>query len=187
MRLDEPACNARLASAAPDLARTALSLYQRVEDAEAATALTVERIVKLAEATAEEDRAEERRTDGYFTSTQGLLMFAETVRALASDTGKAALAALRAERDRWKTDAKFWENRENEAVKRAEKAEAERDTLAASLAAAQAEVTALRALLKRCRPSVANMAYGWPEDDVLVQEVDAALAAHDSRNDKEGG
>ena len=49
----------------------------------------------------------------------------------------AVIADLRAKRDRWETDAKFWENRENEAVKRAEKAEAERDTLAAELAAAQ--------------------------------------------------
>lgn len=34
------------------------------------------------------------------------------------------IEALVRERDRWKTDAKFWENRENEAIKRAERLEA---------------------------------------------------------------
>lgn len=39
------------------------------------------------------------------------------------------------------------------------------------------DLEALRRLLKKCRPSVANMAYGWPEDDELVKEIDAALTA----------
>lgn len=45
----------------------------------------------------------------------------------------AVIADLRANRDRWETDAKFWENRENEAVKRAETAEAQVGTLREAL------------------------------------------------------
>lgn len=45
----------------------------------------------------------------------------------------------------------------------------------------------LRALLRKCRPSVANMAYGWLEDDALVKEIDAALTpAPEAPKDGEG-
>ena len=70
---------------------------------------------------------------------------------------------------------------ENEGAtcKAIDKAEADRARLAAANAALQAQVARLVGLLKKSRPSVANMAYGWPEDDALVKEIDAALADTD--------
>ena len=42
--------------------------------------------------------------------------------------------------------------------------------------AALARVEGLVTLLKKCRSPILNMAYGWPEEEALVKELDAALA-----------
>lgn len=52
-----------------------------------------------------------------------------------------------------------------------------------ALVRARAREARLTELLRRCKPSVANMAYGWPEDDELVKEIDAALAAMETNDD----
>lgn len=120
----------------------------------------------------------------------------------------AVISDLRAERDVLRADrdsaARMWQAAEQEkeaAVARsreasqmlaietnhATQAEADRDRLAAANAALEAQVARLVTIIKKCRPSVANMAYGWPEDDELVKEVDAALAAVQADARREGG
>jgi len=100
----------------------------------------------------------------------------DAIRALAPDAGIKALAELRAERDALMDAVQA--NLLRPDNMRAAQAEVERAALRARLSEMEGKVGVLVALLKKCRPSVAEvMAYGWPEDDALVKEVDAALAA----------
>lgn len=107
-------------------------LTQARADTEAAVALVVEEAVKEANDEAEYQASVAKNQDANGMdwraadwASRKLREVEAAIRALAPPAGVAKLEALRAERDRWKTDAKFWENRENEALKRAEKAEAE--------------------------------------------------------------
>lgn len=111
--------------AAATLARTALDAMARLEDAEAAQALVVER---AAEAAYEADSLE--------ISLHGANGIAERIRAFAQASGVAALAALRAERDEWKRLAVAGElTARNLAI-----VQAERDALRARLAAVEERV-----------------------------------------------
>jgi hypothetical protein len=130
-------------NAAPDIARTALDALARLEDAEAAQALVVERAAAKAREWA----------GNYSPGSDGrntFVMYAEWIEALADPSGVAALAALRAERDelfasrerRGRIGLSLARQR-NEQRSRAKKAEAERDDALTRLAAAEAQVGAL--------------------------------------------
>lgn len=144
--------DAALIAAAPKLAHTALDALARLEDAEAAQALVVERAVDVFRRAMEdpaytkEPWPQDEVAPGVFRDVDPEAM----IRALASPSGVEALAALRAERDEAK---RLMEMRHREMLaadglmrkhqRRAEKAEADRDRLAAANAALEAQVARL--------------------------------------------
>lgn len=168
---DHNDANAHLIASAPDLANTAIALHadlaQAKADAKIAVALVVEKAVDVAKRHRSKVQINEPLWhDGQDWASDRI---AEALEPLADTDAVAELAKLRADIARKDQAIEAWrEDLTNE--------RAERDRLAAENAALQARVQRLVGLLKKSRPSVANMAYGWPEDDELVKEIDAALA-----------
>lgn len=91
--------NAALGAAAPDLARTALDALARLENAEAAQALVVERAVALINPHPENAENDYCPHNVYLVAHPCEECAEARIRALAPASGVAALAALRAERD----------------------------------------------------------------------------------------
>ncbi len=135
---DVAAANTGLIAAASDLARTAIDALARLEDAEAAQALVVEQAAdSLLECSVWCDSQERTDASWHNGVIDARKHHMARIRALADPSGVEALAALRAERDR----INQW--RETAIVERDTYSE-ERDDALARLAAAEAQVTALR-------------------------------------------
>ncbi len=145
--------------AAPSVARTALALHQQLADAKAAQALVVERAEAECRLIADRFRSKMNGTtladaSYHLAEAEAAENCATAIRALADLSCVEALAALRAERDEWKRkhgELQDLATEHNTAVAKntialtslAQKAEAERDALAAKLAAAEARVGVL--------------------------------------------
>lgn len=142
--------DAALIAAAPKLAHTALDALARLEDAEAAQALVVERAVDVFRRAMEdpaytkEPWPQDEVAPGVFRDVDPEAM----IRALASPSGVEALAALRARERESAMQALASMGQAQEAYEAQLKAEAERDDLRARLAAAEGRVAALTVALK---------------------------------------
>lgn len=134
-----------LVAAAPDLARTVIALHAQLADAKAAQAMVVERAVGVAKRHRSKVQINEPLWhDGQDWASDRI---AEAIEALADTDGMALVQALRAERDEAK---RLMEMRHREMLaadelmrkhqRRADKAEADRDRLAAANAALEARL-----------------------------------------------
>lgn len=152
--LEQARADAAAIATWPTLAHTTLALMARLEDAEAAQALVVERAAAICQENADKARKQGR---GDFIAHE---TDAENIRALADPSGVAALAALRAERRMIVSHATMG-GTDGEGLSVNEisvritelrnslykKATAERDDALTRLAAAEAQVVALREAL----------------------------------------
>lgn len=142
---DQGYADAELIAAAPDLARTVIALHAQLADAKAAQAMVVERAVGVAKRHRSKVQINEPLWhDGQDWASDRI---AEAIEALADTDGMALVQALRAERDEAK---RLMEMRHREMLaadelmrkhqRRADKAEADRDRLAAANAALEARL-----------------------------------------------
>ena len=142
-----------LVAAAPDLARTVIALHAQLADAKAAQAMVVERAVGVAKRHRSKVQINEPLWhDGQDWASDRI---AEAIEALADTDGMALVQALRAERDEAK---RLMEMRHREMLaadelmrkhqRRADKAEADRDRLAAANAVLEARVAELEGALR---------------------------------------
>ena len=177
------------------------ALHQRLDDAEAAQALVVEQaaaafpddieVYRLIKKSGESKHGAMARIVG-----DHLQKIANAIRALAPASGVEALADLRAERDRFEAalGRACLVGGTTYLVERAEKAEADRDRLAAANAALEAQVARLvdagKAAATELRviagmDMIGASAVAWN----AARALEAALAAvqADARRDGEGG
>jgi len=187
-----------LIAAAPDLARTVIALHAQLADAKAAQAKVVERACLAVSEKADWPEDEHGRTE----QPELFARVINTIRALAPAGGLAAVQALRAERDRFEAalGRACLVGGTTYLVERAEKAEAERDRLAAANAALEAQVARLVGALEALRHTVcgetgfascvrahSGKAYPWPALDEAEALVNAALAEVQADARREGG
>jgi hypothetical protein len=185
---DRDVATSNLVAAAPGIARTALDAMARLEDAEAAQALVVERLrvpLQFMVDSIAEDKAyvaekypilfaliQARRAE--MGNLGGVQVFGEIARDLlgiltADPSGVAALAALRAERDAFRVEMDRLQTKAMGAVDAARDAEAERDDALARLAAAEGRVAALTEALKPFKDMAGELfARNWNRSDVVI-------------------
>lgn len=163
--------------AAATLARTALDALARLEDAEAAQALVVERAVEAA-----------YEADSLEIFLHGANGIAERIRAFAQASGVKALAALRARERESVMQALASMGQAQDAYEAQLKAEAERDDALARLAAAEGRVAALTPLLEQvgarlgAARQTGTLNTGWHDLEAAIRAALASAEAATTRN-----